>query len=61
MKNVSMVAEGGELIIRVKVDGVQGTPSASGKSMVLGSTEGNVAVPVGDRTVVVGLNVYTRK
>jgi hypothetical protein len=39
---------------------VKGEVSSSGKSLVLGSTEGNVSVP-GKEDVKVGLNVYTKK
>jgi hypothetical protein len=39
---------------------VKGEVSSSGKSNVLGSTEGNVSVP-GKEDVKVGLNVYTKK
>jgi hypothetical protein len=48
--------EGDELIITVDLSR-QGTPSKSGKSLVIATTRGNVKI--GD--VSVGLNVYRRR
>lgn len=59
MRNVEMKVEGSKLIITVDLS-VKGEVSSSGKSMVIGSTEGNVSVPE-KAEVKVGLNVYTKK
>jgi len=58
MKNVQMAVEGNILTIRVDLSKEFG-PSASGKTIIIASTEGNVAV--GDRPEKVGLNVYRKK
>lgn len=55
MKNVDIKVEGNTLIIRVDLTKEFG-PSASGKTTIVASTEGNVDVP--DHGVRVGLNVY---
>jgi len=59
-RNVEMkVVEGSKLVITVDLS-KPGELSSSGKSLVIGSTEGNVSVP--DKPEVkVGLNVYTKK
>ena len=56
MKNVEMTLEGTILTMKVDISKDFG-PSKSGKSITIGSTEGNVAVP-GAEHVKVGLNVY---
>ena len=59
MRNVDMKMVGNVLTITVDMS-VPGEVSTSGKSMVIGSTEGNVSVP--DKPEVkVGLNVYIKK
>jgi hypothetical protein len=59
MRNVEMSVENNVLIIKVDLS-KPGTVSSSGKSLVIGSTEGNVSVT--DREdVKIGLNVYTKK
>jgi hypothetical protein len=58
MKNVEMTVEGNILTIRVDLSKEFG-PSASGKTIIIASTEGNLAVP--DREEKVGLNVYRKK
>jgi len=58
MKNVQMAVEGNILMIRVDLSKEFG-PSASGKTIIIASTEGNVSVP--DREEKVGLNVYRKK
>jgi len=58
MKNVQMAVEGNILTIRVDLSKEFG-PSASGKTIIVASTEGNVSVP--DREEKVGLNVYRKK
>jgi hypothetical protein len=55
MKNIDMVVKGKKLLITVDLD-VTATPSQSGKSEVLASTRGNIAVPGTDLKI--GLNVY---
>lgn len=59
MRNVDMKVSGSILTITVDLS-VPGEESSSHKSMVIGSTEGNVSVP--DKPEIkVGLNVYTKK
>jgi hypothetical protein len=48
-------------ILTIEVDlSKPGEVSSSGKSLVIGSTEGNVSVPEKPE-VKIGLNVYTKK
>jgi len=58
MKNVDMTVVGTLLTIKVDLSKEFG-PSASGKTIIIASTEGNVTIP--DRTEKVGLNVYKKK
>ena len=58
MKNVDIKVEGNILTIKVDLSKEFG-PSASGKTIIIASTEGNVAVP--DREEKIGLNVYRKK
>jgi hypothetical protein len=58
MKNVEMSVEGNILTIKVDLSKEFG-PSASGKTIIIASTEGNVSIP--DREEKVGLNVYHKK
>jgi hypothetical protein len=58
MKNVEMTVEGTTLTIKVDLSKEFG-PSASGKTIIIASTEGNVTIP--NRTEKVGLNVYRKK
>ena len=58
MKNVEIKVEGNILTIKVDLTKEFG-PSASGKTIIIASTEGNVAVP--DRDEKIGLNVYRKK
>ena len=58
MKNGLMTVEGNVLTIRVDLSKEFG-PSASGKTIIIASTEGSVFVP--DREEKVGLNVYRKK
>jgi hypothetical protein len=55
-QNVEMQVKDGKLIITVDLSKSFGT-SSSGKSVIVASTGGNVAVP-GDESAKVGLNVY---
>jgi hypothetical protein len=58
MKNVEMSIAGNILTITVDLSKEFG-PSSSGKTVIIASTEGNVAVPNRDEKV--GLNVYRKK
>ena len=58
MKNVEMAIAGNILTITVDLSKEFG-PSSSGKTIIIASTEGNIAVP--DRAEKVGLNVYRKK
>jgi hypothetical protein len=58
MKNVQMTVAGNILTITVDLTKEFG-PSSSGKTIIIASTEGNVAVP--EREEKVGLNVYRKK
>src|ERR1035437_1458443 len=58
IKNVEIKVEGNILTIKVDLTKEFG-PSASGKTIIIASTEGNVAVP--DRDEMIGLNVYRKK
>ena len=59
MKNVETKVEHGRLVITVDLTKELG-PSASGKSIIIASTEGNIDVP-GTADVKMGLNVYRKK
>ena len=59
MKNVDMKVEHGKLVITVDLTQELG-PSASGKSVIIATTECNVDVP-GAPDVKIGLNVYRKK
>ncbi len=58
MKNVEMTVEGTMLTIRVDLSKEFG-PSSTGKTIIIASTEGNVAIP--NRQEKIGLNVYRKK
>ena len=57
MKNVEMTVEGQTLVIRVDLSKDYGL-SASGKNVIVASTEGNKTVP--GREEKVGLNIYRK-
>ncbi|MGB0910252.1 MAG: hypothetical protein ACPGYT_07805 [Nitrospirales bacterium] len=59
MKNVDMKIEGNILNISVDLSKSFG-PSSSGKTTIIATTEGNVAVE-GREEVKIGLNIYTKK
>ena len=59
MKNVEMKLEGDILTIKVDVTKEFG-PSASGKTIIIATTEGNISVPEKD-DIKIGLNVYRKK
>ena len=56
MKNVEMSVKDNILTLKVDLTEEHGT-SGSGKSLIIGTTEGNAKVP-GHEEVRVGLNVY---
>lgn len=58
MKNVEMTVAGNILMIKVDLTKEFG-PSASGKTIIIASTEGNITIP--EREEKVGLNVYRKK
>jgi hypothetical protein len=59
MKNVEMKVEGNILKIEVDLSKEFG-PSASGKTIIIASTEGNISV-TGAEDKKIGLNVYRKK
>ncbi len=58
MKNVELQVEGTLLTIKVDLSKEFG-PSASGKTTIIASTEGNVSIPGRDEKI--GLNIYKKK
>ena len=56
MKNVELAVQGHKLLITVDLSKEFGR-SASGKTVIIASTEGNVAIEGG---AIVGLNVYKK-
>ncbi|PWR74276.1 hypothetical protein [Methanospirillum lacunae] len=59
MKNMEMKVEGSVLTITVDLSKEFGE-SKSGKSIVIGSSEGNISIPDND-DIKIGLNVYRKK
>ncbi|NMC87652.1 MAG: hypothetical protein GYA69_04385 [Candidatus Moranbacteria bacterium] len=59
MKNVEMKLEGDILTIKVDVTKEFG-PSASGKTIIIATTEGNIPIPEKE-DVKIGLNIYKKK
>ena len=59
MKNVELTVEGDILTIIVDLTKEFG-PSASGKTIIIATTEGNVSIPGRDEGKI-GLNVYKKK
>ena len=59
MKNVNMDMEGQKLIITVDLSKSFGA-SSSGKTIIIGTTEGNQPIP-GHPGISVGVNVYRKK
>jgi hypothetical protein len=59
MKNVEMKVEDNILTIKVDLNKEFG-PSSSGKTIIIASTEGNVAIPEKEE-VKIGLNIYKKK
>jgi hypothetical protein len=58
MKNCEMKLNGSILTITVDISKEFGT-SSSGKSIIIGSTEGNVSIPE-KADIKIGLNVYRK-
>lgn len=58
MKNVELTIEGTMLTIKVDLSKDFG-PSASGKTTIIASTEGNVSIL--EREEKIGLNIYKKK
>jgi len=59
MKNVEMKMEDNMLTIKVDLTKEFG-PSASGKTIIIASTEGNISIPDKDE-IKIGLNIYKKK
>jgi len=59
MKNVEMNVEDNILTIKVDLTKEFG-PSSSGKTIIIASTEGNIAID-GHEEAKIGLNVYKKK
>lgn len=59
MKNVELKVEGNMLKIEVDLSKEFG-PSASGKTIIIATTEGNISIP-GAEDKKIGLNVYRKK
>ena len=58
MKNCEMKLDGNILTITVDIPKEFGK-SASGKSIIIGSTEGNVSIPENEE-IKIGLNIYRK-
>jgi len=59
MKNIEMLIEGNILTIKVDLSKDFG-PSASGKTIIIASSEGNQSIP-GKEEAKIGLNIYKKK
>ena len=59
MKNEEMKMEDNILIIKVDLTKEFG-PSASGKTIIIASTEGNISIP-DKENIKIGLNIYKKK
>ena len=58
MKNVDIQIEDDQCVIRIDLKARQGK-SASGKTMIIATTEGNISIP-GHEDIKLGLNIYTK-
>ncbi len=56
-ENIKVEVKGDEAIITIKLSH-RGRPSSSGKSIIVASTGGNVAIP--GTQVILGLNAYIK-
>ena len=59
MKNVEMKRDGNLLILTIDMSKTFGR-SASGKTTIIATTEGNVCPPGSPPDVKIGINVYTK-
>lgn len=59
-KNVQAEVKGDKLVLTVDLS-VKGEASKSGKSLVIGSTQGNKKVQHDGEDISIGLNVYKKK
>ena len=59
MLNVSMSTKGNKLVIEVDLSKDFGK-SASGKTTIIASTQGNQPVPGTDTGAIIGLNIYKK-
>ncbi len=59
MKNVEMSREGNYLVVKIDMTKTFGR-SASGKTTIIASSEGNVCPPGSPPDVKIGINVYTK-
>jgi len=59
MKNIDMQIQGDILTVKVDLKKEFG-PSASGKTIIIATTEGNITVPEHE-SVKIGINVYRKK
>jgi hypothetical protein len=59
MKNIEMKTEGNILTVKVDLTKEFG-PSSSGKTIIIASTEGNIAIE-GHEEIKIGLNIYKKK
>ena len=59
MKNIEMQVQGDTLTIKIDLKKEFG-PSSSGKTTIIATTEGNVAVP-DHEDIKIGINVYKKK
>ena len=58
-RNIRTKMEGNELVIRIDTTQNFGA-SASGKTQIVASTQGNVAIPCGEKILHLGVNAYTK-
>ena len=59
MKNVILEVKGDKLVLTIDLKS-QTERSASGKSLVIASTQGNKSLPSPNAEIFVGLNVYKK-
>jgi hypothetical protein len=62
MRNITSTvsADGKKLTLEIDLT-AQKEPSASGKSLVIASTEGNVSIDEAHPEIKMGINIYTKK
>ena len=59
MRNLNVAEVNGKLIVTIDLDG-KTTPSSSGKTNIVASTGGNLAITTSKGLVFVGVNVSTK-